>query len=228
MKSLYHHIRLIRPLNVFTSGLAMVLASGILGMLTETNTLILVVTVVMCFTGAANALNDVVDYKIDLVNRPMRPLSTGYVKKDTAFFISILLFFIGSVFCLELTQNAKVIGIMIAMPLMVFYSSSIKGIPLLGNVTIAFILGLSFLFCGAAFEKVVCLDTGVDKDDALEPYRDSGCWWIEDKMKNVDTGEKLGLRGILMEHGHNMDYPGPALVAKNWKDIYNYITNSSS
>ena len=24
-------------------------------------------------------------------------------------------------------------------------------------------------------------------------------------MKNVDTGEKMGLRGILMEHGHNMD-----------------------
>ena len=87
---------------------------------------------------------------------------------------------------------------------------------------------LSKLFGDTAFEKVVCLDTGVDKDDALEPYRDSGCWWIEDKMKNVDTGEKMGLRGILMEHGHNMDYPGPALVAKNWKGIYNYITNPSS
>ena len=87
---------------------------------------------------------------------------------------------------------------------------------------------LSKLFGDTAFEKVVCLDTGVDKDDALEPYRDSGCWWIEDKMKNVDTGEKMGLRGILMEHGHNMDYPGPALVAKNWKDIYNFITNPSS
>ena len=87
---------------------------------------------------------------------------------------------------------------------------------------------MSKLFGDTAFEKVVCLDTGVDKDDALEPYRDSGCWWIEDKMKNVDTGEKMGLRGILMEHGHNMDYPGPALVAKNWKGIYNYITNPSS
>ena len=87
---------------------------------------------------------------------------------------------------------------------------------------------LSKLFGDTAFEKVVCLDTGVDKDDALEPYRDSGCWRIEDKMKNVDTGEKMGLRAILMEHGHNMDYPGPALVAKNWNDIYNFITNPSS
>ena len=87
---------------------------------------------------------------------------------------------------------------------------------------------LAKLFGNTAFEKVICLDTGADKDDALEPYRDSGCWWVEDKMKNVDTGEKMGLRGILMEHGHNMDYPGPGLVAKNWKDIYNFITNPSS
>lgn len=87
---------------------------------------------------------------------------------------------------------------------------------------------LAKLFGDTVFEKVICLDTGADKDDALEPYRDSGCWWVEDKMINVDTGEKMGLRGILMEHGHNMDYPGPALVAKNWKDIYNYIVNPSS
>jgi 4-hydroxybenzoate polyprenyltransferase len=42
----------------------------------------------------------------------------------------------------------------IAMPLMVLYSKYLKGIPLLGNITIAFVLGLSFLFCGAAFENM--------------------------------------------------------------------------
>ena len=46
------------------------------------------------------------------------------------------------------------IGIVIAMPLMVLYSKSLKGVPLIGNVTIAFILGLAFLFCGAAFDNM--------------------------------------------------------------------------
>ena len=97
MNTFYYHIKLLRPLNVFTSGLAMVIGSGILGTLNNTGTLLLVMAVVMCFAGAANALNDVVDYEIDKINRPMRPLPSGFVKKRTALFISILTVFYGHI-----------------------------------------------------------------------------------------------------------------------------------
>lgn len=132
----------------------MVIGSGILGTLNNTGTLLLVMAVVMCFVGAANALNDVVDYEIDKINRPMRPLPSGFVKKRTALFISILLFSMGTLACLELSEAAKVIGIVIAMPFMVLYSKYLKGMPLIGNMIVAFILGLSFLFCGAAFNNM--------------------------------------------------------------------------
>jgi geranylgeranylglycerol-phosphate geranylgeranyltransferase len=154
MNTFFYHIKLLRPLNVFTSGLAMVIGSGILGTLNDTGTLLLVMAVVMCFAGAANALNDVVDYEIDKINRPMRPLPSGFVKKGTALFISILLFSMGTLACLELSEAAKVIGIVIAMPFMVLYSKYLKGMPLIGNMIVAFILGLSFLFCGAAFNNM--------------------------------------------------------------------------
>ena len=154
MNTFFYHIKLLRPLNVFTSGLAMVIGSGILGTLNNTGTLLLVMAVVMCFAGAANALNDVVDYEIDKINRPMRPLPSGFVKKRTALFISILLFSMGTLACLELSETAKVIGIVIAMPFMVLYSKYLKGMPLIGNMIVAFILGLSFLFCGAAFNNM--------------------------------------------------------------------------
>ena len=154
MNTFYYHIKLLRPLNVFTSGFAMVIGSGILGTLNNTGTLLLVMAVVMCFAGAANALNDVVDYEIDKINRPMRPLPSGFVKKRTALFISILLFSMGTLACLELSEAAKVIGIVIAMPFMVLYSKYLKGMPLIGNMIVAFILGLSFLFCGAAFNNM--------------------------------------------------------------------------
>tara|TARA_B110000240_G_scaffold193707_1_gene240005 strand:+ start:9099 stop:9938 length:840 start_codon:yes stop_codon:yes gene_type:complete len=154
MNTFYYHIKLLRPLNVFTSGLAMVIGSGILGTLNNTGTLLLVMAVVMCFAGAANALNDVVDYEIDKINRPMRPLPSGFVKKRTALFISILLFSMGILACLELSEAAKVIGIVIAMPFMVLYSKYLKGMPLIGNMIVAFVLGLSFLFCGAAFNNM--------------------------------------------------------------------------
>ena len=82
---------------------------------------------------------------------------------------------------------------------------------------------LAKLFGNTAFEKVICLDTGADKDEALEPYRGSGCWWVEDKVTNADLGIDMGLRSILVEHGHNMNYKGEAALVKNWKEIYNLI-----
>lgn len=79
------------------------------------------------------------------------------------------------------------------------------------------------LFGATAFEKVVCLDTGADKDDALEPYRDSGCLWVEDKEDNCDVGIEMGLVGILMAHEHNKDYDGLAQRVANWKEIYDMV-----
>ena len=76
---------------------------------------------------------------------------------------------------------------------------------------------------GNAIEQVICLDTGADKDQALEPYRDSGMWWIEDKPQNADVGHNIGLRSILVEHGHNMHHACNYDVAKNWRQIYDII-----
>ena len=47
---------------------------------------------------------------------------------------------------------------------------------------------------------------------------------IEDKPENVEWGIDAGLKGILVEHGHNMNYKGKANIVKNWEEIYNLIT----
>lgn len=82
---------------------------------------------------------------------------------------------------------------------------------------------------GDAIEQVICLDTGADKDEALAPYKDSGMWWVEDKYLNYVTGLKLGLKSILLEHGHNFhEDPLNGVIVKNWKEIYNLITKEST
>lgn len=88
-------------------------------------------------------------------------------------------------------------------------------------------MNLRKLFGDTAFERVVCLDTGADKTQALEEYKNSNCWWVEDKPENADAGHDMGLRSILMEHGHNMNYECPYPVVKNWKEIYSLITDQS-
>ena len=88
-------------------------------------------------------------------------------------------------------------------------------------------MNLNKLF-GNAIESVICLDTGADKDAALEPYRDSGMWWCEDKPENADVGHSMGLKSLLIEHGHNMHHVCPYPVVKNWREIYSIIAPSEN
>ena len=88
-------------------------------------------------------------------------------------------------------------------------------------------MNLKKLFGDTSFQKVVCLDTGADKDHALYPYRDTGCYWIEDKPENAIVGAKLGLESLLMEHGHNMHhYHEQVRTVKNWAEVYAIITGA--
>ena len=58
-------------------------------------------------------------------------------------------------------------------------------------------------------------------------YKDTGCWWIEDKPENVITGSNMGLNCIMIDHPFNRnrkDAKSVSKTAKNWKEIYKYIT----
>jgi len=86
-------------------------------------------------------------------------------------------------------------------------------------------MNLAKLFGETAFEKVICLPTGSNKDKALTPYQNTGCWWIEDKYDNAEVGLYLGLKPLLMEHGHNMHYYNDHIpIVKNWKEVFERIT----
>ena len=79
---------------------------------------------------------------------------------------------------------------------------------------------------GDSFMEVICLDTGADKDEILAEYgaKYPGNYWIEDKPENLKAGTNVGLKGILIEHGHNMYEEVDGKIVKNWEELYSYIT----
>lgn len=85
------------------------------------------------------------------------------------------------------------------------------------------IQNLELLFGKEIFDKYVILGCGDDKDEALEPYRNSECWWIEDKPKNAELGASLGLNSIIVAHEHNAYYEGDIPRYWKWKEIYKHI-----
>jgi FMN phosphatase YigB (HAD superfamily) len=83
---------------------------------------------------------------------------------------------------------------------------------------------LEALFGKTVFEKIQCLDCGADKDDALLPYKDSGCVFVEDKPENAISGINVGLNSILIQHAHNENFSDPRIQkVKNWREIYEMI-----
>lgn len=91
------------------------------------------------------------------------------------------------------------------------------------------------LFGKTAFERFTILGAGEDKTEALREYKDSGCWWIEDKPSNAEVPleNDFDIYSILMKHAHNENYLSDRYskingwkvkTVDNWNQIYNLIT----
>ena len=80
------------------------------------------------------------------------------------------------------------------------------------------------MFGRKIFEEIICLPCGGDKDEALEPYRDSGCCWLEDKPENAVLGAEMGLNSYLLTSNHSKDFSHPNVTnIKNWRGLYDSI-----
>lgn len=82
---------------------------------------------------------------------------------------------------------------------------------------------LERLFGKDVFHGFTILPQGSDKDKELLKWKDTNCYWIEDKPANIDDGYKADLDPILMAHEHNSGQHTDIRV-QNWKTIYTMIT----
>ncbi len=147
-------ISILRPLNLLQATLAVLLTTAILGELDQINTLILLIISVITINGAGNIINDIYDIEIDKINRPNRPLPSGEMKITTAKIYLFNLFALGILAASLISMVTLAIAALIATPLLIAYSAKLKRLPLIGNIVVSFILGLTFIYVGSAFGDI--------------------------------------------------------------------------
>jgi len=78
---------------------------------------------------------------------------------------------------------------------------------------------------GDVFDFIDCsLDFTVGKEQyLLDRYKGKKYYWIEDSVNHAESGVRVGLNSILMNHPYNKEWNGPRV--KNWKEVYEIITN---
>jgi geranylgeranylglycerol-phosphate geranylgeranyltransferase len=111
---------------------------------------LLVFAVVFLVTGAGNALNDFFDVEIDRINRAERPLPSGRIRPGAALRFSMVLFTAG----VSVSYFLGILCFVIAMlnsAILAVYASHLKRRVFLGNLSIGYLTGSTFLFGGAVF-----------------------------------------------------------------------------
>jgi len=106
--------------------------------------------VVFLITGAGNALNDFFDVEIDRINQPKRPLPSGAISRRSALYLAAI-FFVGGIGVAGLLGSLCFVIAVVNSGLLVVYASHLKRTVLLGNLSIGYLTGSTFLFGGAVF-----------------------------------------------------------------------------
>ena len=120
LKKIFSVIKIIRPLNVISSGIAILFSSQIACYQGSLSNVLLAMFVVIFFTIGANVLNDYFDYETDRVNRPDRAIIAGDVTRIQALYISIFSFLAGVFLSLQLNFNSQILSIFVSLPLLIF------------------------------------------------------------------------------------------------------------
>jgi geranylgeranylglycerol-phosphate geranylgeranyltransferase len=148
-------LELMRCRNCAMAGLAAVIGGGIAygaapGEISQIVLLIPVFITVFLITGAGNAINDYFDAGIDAVNRPDRPIPSGRLKKESAHKFSIFLFAGGIVASYFIGTVPFLIAIFNSI-ILYLYAFSLKRKVFVGNLSVSYLTGSTFLFGGAGY-----------------------------------------------------------------------------
>ena len=99
--------------------------------------------------AAGNVLNDIYDVSTDSINAPKRPIPSGLVTVRMARCFFGILTVAGFIFAAPLHIPGIAVALT-AFSLLVVYDIKLKGVPLAGNIVVAGLGGLAFIYGGIA------------------------------------------------------------------------------
>jgi geranylgeranylglycerol-phosphate geranylgeranyltransferase len=102
--------------------------------------------------ASGNIINDIYDVAIDKINKPHRPLPSNKITVKEAYVIYFILLFI-SIFISALINEIVIAIVLGSIVMLFFYSKYLKRIPIVGNIVVAFLTGLVFIYGGFVVEN---------------------------------------------------------------------------
>ncbi|MHA1450101.1 MAG: geranylgeranylglycerol-phosphate geranylgeranyltransferase [Candidatus Hodarchaeales archaeon] len=160
---------LIRPLNTVMAGFGIFVgAYSCIGTLENTeylfytNLIPILIAGVACslITAGGYVINDYYDYEIDLINMPHRSLPSGAISLKEAKYLAFILFITGFLTSFFIRQvepfpfdPLAVFFAFIGVICVYAYSSDLKRMGIVGNITVSSMTAIPFLYGGAVVQN---------------------------------------------------------------------------
>ena len=145
--------KIIRPLNFLITFVSVIVSALIcLPDKTPGMNLFIAALAAALVMASGNIINDIYDVTIDKINKPHRPLPSNKITVKEAYLIYFVFLFI-SIFISAIVNEIVVSIVLISILLLFFYSKYLKRMPLVGNIIVAFLTGLVFIFGGIVVEN---------------------------------------------------------------------------
>lgn len=144
------YLEIIRPGNVLMASIAVLLVA-IIGHNYNLPIFLAMISVFFVISGG-NVINDYFDYKIDLINRPDRPIPSGRITLEKGKTYAYFLFLCGIITGLLISyiETNLIPSIIVIFPvvLLYLYAYKLKSTILIGNLIVGFLTCLCFIFGG--------------------------------------------------------------------------------
>ena len=142
------YIKITRPINVLITFFVVVVAIFISQTIqTDLYTIFLASIAASLVAAAGNIVNDIYDVETDKISHPQRPIVLSEISKKEAWYLYIVLNFI-SIF-IAASLKPILLAIVVTSTILLFiYSAYLKKLSLVGNITVAFLTGLTFIYGG--------------------------------------------------------------------------------
>ncbi|MEA2077831.1 MAG: geranylgeranylglycerol-phosphate geranylgeranyltransferase [Candidatus Marinimicrobia bacterium] len=151
---LKHYFKLARPANLVLVATVVLITATFFTPFPSIWKFLLAIICPTFITAAGNALNDRCDVEIDRINKPNRPLPLGIISIEGAKGFMIAMFILGNIAGLILGFWSLFISLFIVTPLLYWYAYRLRHVALLGNIIVAFLSALTFLFAAQAFGDI--------------------------------------------------------------------------
>lgn len=189
-------LRVARPVNIIIIFISVLIAAAICltGKIPELNVLLAAFSAALA-AASGNIINDIYDIEIDKINRPLRPLPSGKITEKEAYTLYFVLLILSISFSLIISYLAFII-VIISDLLLLLYAKYLKRIPLIGNITVAFLTGMVFIFGGVVVENPVAAIVPAVFAFLINLIRE-----IVKDMQDFEGDEKVGVKTIPVKFG---------------------------